>query len=244
MPGPIMPSLRDTGPRNRSRSVRGRRADRRRRHGRGVPGARRAARTATSRSRSCPRDSATIPTRSRASSARRRAVAALSHPNILAIYDFGMPTGCSSPSWSCSTGRRCAQRARRQGRSRAKRPWTMAAQIADGLAAAHAKGIVHRDLKPENIFVTRDGHVKILDFGLARRVLTGSDSRDVRTERVTEPGVVMGTAGYMSPGTGAGRQRRPSHRHLRARRRALRDGRRAAGFRARDRGRDDDGRTP
>ena len=77
-----------------------------------------------------------------------------------------------------------------------------AVQIAKGLAAAHEKGIVHRDLKPENLFLTRDGRVKILDFGLAKlKPETGGDEKtDLRTvSGGTEPGVVLGTMGYMSP---------------------------------------------
>src|SRR4029450_5564136 len=77
-----------------------------------------------------------------------------------------------------------------------------ALQITHGLAAAHAKGIIHRDLKPDNIFITNDGRVKILDFGLAKLTQLDGDQAqtDIPTRRVdTEPGVVMGTVGYMSP---------------------------------------------
>jgi serine/threonine protein kinase len=77
-----------------------------------------------------------------------------------------------------------------------------AGQIAHGLAAAHARGVVHRDLKPENLFVTGDGRVKILDFGLARQLEPAHEAEDTRSptlERLTDAGSVLGTVGYMSP---------------------------------------------
>src|SRR5580692_2296617 len=76
-----------------------------------------------------------------------------------------------------------------------------AVQIAHGLAAAHDKGIVHRDLKPENLFLTRDGRIRILDFGLAKLTRSGTERAEGATVTLqeTEPGLVMGTVGYMSP---------------------------------------------
>jgi serine/threonine protein kinase/Tol biopolymer transport system component len=130
------------------------------------------------------------------------AAGALNHPNILSIYDIGSYDGSPYVVSELLEGETLRQRA--TGAALAQRrvvDYTL--QIAHGLAAAHEKGIVHRDLKPENLFVTKDGRIKILDFGLAK--LTGvADSAqsqtDVPTRRVdTDPGKVMGTVGYMSP---------------------------------------------
>src|SRR6202035_5130344 len=89
----------------------------------------------------------------------------------------------------------------RRGRLAVRKAMDYGIQIAHGLAAAHEKGIVHRDLKPENLFVTKDGRVKILDFGLAKLTQPepGFEHLAPTLNSATEPGVVMGTAGYMSP---------------------------------------------
>src|SRR6516164_9056865 len=96
-----------------------------------------------------------------------KVVAALSHPNILAIHDYGTGQDCSFAVMELLEGETLRERL-----AQATLPWRKAVEIgiaiADGLAAAHAKGIIHRDLKPENLFLTSDGRVKILDFGLAR----------------------------------------------------------------------------
>ena len=129
-----------------------------------------------------------------------RAVAALSHPNILAIHDFGDDNGTAYAVMELLEGATLRERM-----VQADISWTRALewahQIAQGLAAAHERGIVHRDLKPDNIFVTRDGMVKILDFGLARIEDPAAGDLAERTTMVarTSPGIIMGTLGYLSP---------------------------------------------
>lgn len=130
-----------------------------------------------------------------------RAAAALNHPNILAIYDIGSESGAPYVVSELLEGETLRDRLR-SGPVNVRRAIEYSLQILRGLAAAHEKGITHRDLKPENIFLTNDGRVKILDFGLAKltRPESSGDSADSPTMQVaTEPGLVMGTVGYMSP---------------------------------------------
>jgi WD40 repeat protein len=129
------------------------------------------------------------------------ATAALNHPNILAVFDIGTSEGSPYVVSELLEGETMRERLR-SGSIPVRKTLDYAMQIAHGLAAAHEKGIVHRDLKPENLFVTKDGRVKILDFGLAKltQVDSGSQtSMPTVTHGGTEAGVVMGTAGYMSP---------------------------------------------
>ena len=128
-----------------------------------------------------------------------RAVATLNHPNILAVFDIGRHGG--SPFLVSELLEGESLRAMLDAGSLAQRKTIeYGVQIAYGLAAAHEKGIVHRDLKPENIFVTKDGRIKILDFGLAKLASTGTDPEDkTLTSAHTAAGVVMGTASYMAP---------------------------------------------
>ncbi len=130
-----------------------------------------------------------------------RAVAALSHPHILAIHDFGVADGKAYAVMELLEGETLREKLT-AGPLAARKAAEYGAQLADGLAAAHDKGIVHRDLKPDNVFVTREGRVKVLDFGLARQgplVAAGDESRSPTQSRHTDPGTVLGTAGYMSP---------------------------------------------
>jgi len=129
------------------------------------------------------------------------AASALNHPNILVVHDIAAHDGAPYVVSELLEGETLRKRISGTPLGQ-RRAVDYALQIANGLAAAHEKGIIHRDLKPDNIFVTNDGRVKILDFGLAKLTqLDGNQIQtDVPTRRVdTDPGVVMGTVGYMSP---------------------------------------------
>jgi len=127
-----------------------------------------------------------------------RATGALNHPNILSVYDIGSDKGAPYVVSELLEGETLRSR---MGNTPLplRKAIDFGRQIATGLAAAHDKGVVHRDLKPENIFVTREGRVKILDFGLAKLTEVFADDGAATARRDTDPGVVMGTAGYMSP---------------------------------------------
>src|SRR5439155_15340721 len=129
------------------------------------------------------------------------AASALNHPNILIVHDIGSHDGSPYVVSELLEGE--TLRTRTSGAPLAqRRAIDYALQIAHGLAAAHEKGIVHRDLKPDNLFITKDGRVKILDFGIAKLTQPeGNPSQtDIPTRRInTDPGVVIGTVGYMSP---------------------------------------------
>jgi len=130
-----------------------------------------------------------------------QAAGALNHPNILAVHDVGMNNGAPYIVSELLDGEELRAQLK-DGAFTLRRALDYAKQIAEGLAAAHERGITHRDLKPENVFITSDGRVKILDFGLAKLRPQRSQviSSEVATQRqITDPGTVMGTVGYMSP---------------------------------------------
>ena len=128
-----------------------------------------------------------------------RAAAALNHPNILAVYQMGVYEDAPYLVSELLEGETLRERLKR-GALPLRKVIDYGLQIAKGLAAAHEKGIVHRDLKPENLFLTKDGQVKILDFGLARLTqATPSSFSQAPHEVETLPGLMMGSMGYMSP---------------------------------------------
>ncbi|HEY7114367.1 MAG TPA: protein kinase [Thermoanaerobaculia bacterium] len=130
-----------------------------------------------------------------------RAAGVLNHPNITAVYDLGTNASDGAPYIVTELLEGETLRSRLStGALSVRKATDYAMQIAKGLAAAHEKGIVHRDLKPENLFITRDGRLKILDFGLAKlKSEKDGEQTDLKTVSGTEPGVVLGTMGYMSP---------------------------------------------
>jgi Tol biopolymer transport system component len=138
-----------------------------------------------------------------------QAAGALSHSNILAVHDSGVHEGRPYVVYELLEGATLRVRLASEGRLPVRKALELARQIAHGLDAAHGKGIVHRDLKPENLFITRDGVVKILDFGLAKRENESDDGPQAARVEVattvsdaafhTRDGAVVGTVGYMSP---------------------------------------------
>jgi serine/threonine protein kinase len=135
-----------------------------------------------------------------------RAASSLNHPSIVPVYDVGTADSVHYIAMELVAGRSLRELVS-SGPLPVKKLLDLAIETADGLAKAHAAGIVHRDLKPENLIVTPEGHVKVLDFGLAK--LAEGSARDIREEPTlakvqTRAGQIMGTAGYMSPEQASG----------------------------------------
>src|SRR4029077_4786815 len=127
-----------------------------------------------------------------------RAAGQLNHPNILAVYDAGVHAGVPYIVSELLQGESLRARLR-AGAMTPRKAADYARQIAEGLAAAHDRGIVHRDVKPDNLFVTADGRIKILDFGIAKLTRPSDAVPQVRSPTETAAGIVVGTEGYMSP---------------------------------------------
>ena len=132
-----------------------------------------------------------------------KAVAALNHPNILGLHDIGQHEGLVYAVMELLEGESLRARLD-QGPVPPRKARELAIQMAQGLAAAHEKGVVHRDLKPDNLWITKDGRLKILDFGLAKQFQafgtsgqTETPTQDFRLE--TAEGTLLGTVGYMRP---------------------------------------------
>ena len=127
-----------------------------------------------------------------------KAVASLSHPNILAIHELGSAEGRRFAVTELLEGQTLRELVAERALP-ARKAADLGRQTARGLAAAHDRGVVHRDLKPENLFVTRDGRIKILDFGLAGKTEEEQPQAEATRTSLTAPGTILGTVGYMSP---------------------------------------------
>src|SRR2546425_12196222 len=128
-----------------------------------------------------------------------RSASALNHPNIITIYEIGRAEQVSFIAMELVEGKTLRELCAAKPLP-VRRAIGIAAQVAEGLAKAHGAGIVHRDLKPENVMVSRDGFVKVLDFGLAKLAAGDDDSGAAApTASVTHTDAVLGTVGYMSP---------------------------------------------
>jgi eukaryotic-like serine/threonine-protein kinase len=151
-----------------------------------------------------PDEVAADPDRLRRFEQEARAAGTLNHPNLITIYDVGTHDGSPYLVMELLEGETLREKLVDNGKSirlPIRKAMDYAQQLANGLAAAHAKGIIHRDLKPDNIFLTRDGRLKLLDFGLAKvkEPEPSDDLASVTQARKTTPGTVIGTVGYMAP---------------------------------------------
>lgn len=151
-----------------------------------------------------PDEVASDPDRLRRFEQEARAAGTLNHPNLITIHDVGTHDGSPYLVMELLEGETLREKLGENGkkvRIPIRKAMDYAQQLANGLAAAHEKGIIHRDLKPDNIFVTKDGRLKLLDFGLAKvRENEPSDDPEAATRaRNTAPGMVIGTVGYMAP---------------------------------------------
>src|SRR5262245_37295514 len=168
-----------------------------------------------------PAEVAANPERIRRFVQEAKAAAALNHPNIAHIYEIGDAGGVNFIAMEFIDGQTLRQyiRGEQEGLPKLLRHLQ---HVAEGLAKAHSAGIVHRDLKPDNIMITRDGHAKILDFGLAKLIepqqpsnTSGEAASELATAIPTQqstPGIVLGTAGYMSPEQAQGKTDQIDHR--------------------------------
>src|ERR1700752_3779175 len=145
-----------------------------------------------------------------------KAAAALNHPNIAHVYEIGESDGVNFITMEFIDGR-TLRALIHEGETDLPKLWRYLQHVADGLSKAHSAGIVHRDLKPDNIMVTRDGHAKILDFGLAKlveqqRLTTPSSDKTTAILQQSQSGIVLGTVGYMSPEQAQGKHKKIDHR--------------------------------